>query len=316
MRKYFLLPLLIALIPNMVFGASVRYSKLLHEKQRKMEQLEKCMGASKGLKVAGVSTLGLTAVGVAGNIYEAKAIKDNADTIEKKDKKIESLQKDVNKKQEKVEKKASDVQRKIDEAEDKPITDEEFAAIELEYKKNHCASDEHWDEGSKECKKTESESETSGEKEDCTDVAKADFSGNPHADKVLLAELEGSVCVIKQCESGFEPSGNGAQCIEKQKSNTLTYVSPAQQLINKNNPIDVHLTKPDVASFKPNPVDTPTTFSKDIKYTSPAQQLIDKNNPIEVHLEKPDVAPFNPTLVETPKTFSVDTVYTAPTQGM
>lgn len=115
MKKYFLLPLLIALIPNMVFGASARYSKLLHEKQRKMEQLEKCMGASKGLQVAGVSTLGLTAVGVAGNIWEAQTIKDNESTIDKNKKNIDTLEKQIQKKKdEKAAKEAEQQQVKSD----------------------------------------------------------------------------------------------------------------------------------------------------------------------------------------------------------
>ncbi len=99
MKKYFLLPLLLALVPNMVFGASARFTQLVREKQRKMEQLEKCMGTNKGLKIAGISTLGLTAAGVAANIYEAKTIKDNEKTIEKKDEKIESLNKSITDKQ-------------------------------------------------------------------------------------------------------------------------------------------------------------------------------------------------------------------------
>ena len=72
----------------------------MREKQRKMEQLEKCMGTNKGLKIAGISTLGLTAAGVAANIYEAKAIKDNEKTIEKKNEKIESINAEIARKQE------------------------------------------------------------------------------------------------------------------------------------------------------------------------------------------------------------------------
>ena len=89
MKKYFYVSLLIAIMPGMVLGASARYTQLVREKQHKMEQLEKCMGTSKGLKIAGVSTLGLTAVGVVANVAEAKTIKTNEKTIEKKDKAIE-----------------------------------------------------------------------------------------------------------------------------------------------------------------------------------------------------------------------------------
>ena len=71
MKKYFLFGLIVAIMPSICFGASARYTQLVREKQRKMAELEKCMGATNGLKIAGLSTLGLTAVGVAGNIAEA-----------------------------------------------------------------------------------------------------------------------------------------------------------------------------------------------------------------------------------------------------
>ena len=72
MKKYFLIGLIVAIVPSICLGQSTRYTQLVREKQRKMEELEKCMGASKGLQIAGLSTLGLTAVGVAGNIAEAQ----------------------------------------------------------------------------------------------------------------------------------------------------------------------------------------------------------------------------------------------------
>ena len=95
MKKYFFPILLISILPGIAFGASARFTQLVREKQQKMEQLEKCMGASKGLKIAGVSTLGLTAVGVAGNIAEAKMIDSNTKTIEKNTEKIKTAQEDL-----------------------------------------------------------------------------------------------------------------------------------------------------------------------------------------------------------------------------
>ena len=92
MKKYFFPILLISILPGIAFGASARFTQLVREKQQKMEQLEKCMGASKGLKIAGVSTLGLTAVGVAGNIAEAKMIDSNTKTIAKNTEKIKTAQ--------------------------------------------------------------------------------------------------------------------------------------------------------------------------------------------------------------------------------
>lgn len=83
MKKYFLFGLIVAIMPSICFGASARYTQLVREKQRKMVELEKCMGATNGLKIAGLSTLGLTAVGVAGNVAEAQKIKELDDYIEK-----------------------------------------------------------------------------------------------------------------------------------------------------------------------------------------------------------------------------------------
>ncbi|MCR4917500.1 MAG: hypothetical protein K5912_00975 [Alphaproteobacteria bacterium] len=68
------------------FGAIGNYSKtgyssgytnptinqLIAEKQRKVEQLEKCSKKVKGFKIAGISTIGLTTAGIAGNIVLSK----------------------------------------------------------------------------------------------------------------------------------------------------------------------------------------------------------------------------------------------------
>jgi len=43
-------------------------AKLIKEKQQKTERLEQCAQKVKGFKIAGISTLGLTAVGIGGNI--------------------------------------------------------------------------------------------------------------------------------------------------------------------------------------------------------------------------------------------------------
>lgn len=53
--------------------------KLLKEKQDKIAQLEKCEGKKQGFMIAGISTIGLTAVGVVGNIALANKSK-NLDT--------------------------------------------------------------------------------------------------------------------------------------------------------------------------------------------------------------------------------------------
>ena len=94
MRKYILLGLLIGIMPNICLGASIRYSQLIKEKQRKIEELEKCTGSTGKLKIAGISTLGLTAAGVAGNVVEAQKIKEYGKESEKLDKKIETARKE------------------------------------------------------------------------------------------------------------------------------------------------------------------------------------------------------------------------------
>ncbi len=94
MRKYILLGLLIGIVPNICLGASIRYSQLIKEKQRKIEELEKCTGSTGKLKIAGISTLGLTAAGVAGNVVEAQKIKEYGKESEKLDKKLETARKE------------------------------------------------------------------------------------------------------------------------------------------------------------------------------------------------------------------------------
>ena len=55
---------------------SPRVAELIAQKQAKMKKLEKCKGTTKNLKIAGLSTLGVTAVGVAANVAEAVILKE------------------------------------------------------------------------------------------------------------------------------------------------------------------------------------------------------------------------------------------------
>ena len=95
MKKLCFIGILFALTPSLSFGDNFRINKLVQEKQRKMAELEKCMGSTKGLKIAGISTLGLTAVGVVGNVAEAKKINEYDDKIESTEKSIEKTQKQI-----------------------------------------------------------------------------------------------------------------------------------------------------------------------------------------------------------------------------
>ena len=65
------------------FAQHPRITQLIAEKQAKMEKLEKCQGTTKNLKIAGISTLGITAVGIGANIAEAVVLSNTKDDIEK-----------------------------------------------------------------------------------------------------------------------------------------------------------------------------------------------------------------------------------------
>jgi hypothetical protein len=72
MKKYCLL-ILCALIPFAGYSdyKDSQIARLTAEKQRKYAELEKCAKSVKGLQIAGISTLGLTAGGVALNVSQA-----------------------------------------------------------------------------------------------------------------------------------------------------------------------------------------------------------------------------------------------------
>lgn len=75
--------------------ASVNYgggvsslSQLVAEKNRKMAKLEQCAKKVNGFKIAGISTLGLTAAGVAGNVMLHNKQKDLEKQIKSTEKQI------------------------------------------------------------------------------------------------------------------------------------------------------------------------------------------------------------------------------------
>ena len=83
MKKCFIIGLIMAMMPNMGIGAGFKsVDQLIAEKQAKMEKLKKCKGTTKNLKIAGISTLGITAVGVGANIAEAVILKDEQGKLE------------------------------------------------------------------------------------------------------------------------------------------------------------------------------------------------------------------------------------------
>ena len=82
MKKMVVSGLVLSLFPGICLGAmNERIYKLVQEKQQKMEKLQQCQGTTQKLKIAGISTLGITAVGVGANIAEAVVLSDKKDDI-------------------------------------------------------------------------------------------------------------------------------------------------------------------------------------------------------------------------------------------
>lgn len=65
---------------------------LMEEKERKMQELEKCDGKRKAFMIAGISTVGLTAVGVVGNVVLANKNKKLSEEINTKQSTLNSKQ--------------------------------------------------------------------------------------------------------------------------------------------------------------------------------------------------------------------------------
>ena len=78
------------------FGATnSQITRLLQQKKQKMAQLEQCAQKVKGFKIAGISTLGLTAVGVGGNIALASKNKSMERDIDATRTKLDEEQKEL-----------------------------------------------------------------------------------------------------------------------------------------------------------------------------------------------------------------------------
>lgn len=173
-KKYIVLSLLFSAVPGMCFGWSAHYTALMRQKQEKLEQLEKCQGKTTNLKIAGISTLGLTAVGVAGNIAEAKIISDNKSKIEKLD--------------DKIDKQKADIERQKWENEQERLRQEEERRLAAERERKIGT--------------------------DCTSFAKADTTNPNAAYVVNAVWGPGGQCLIQDCDkqAGFKVSSDAKKC--------------------------------------------------------------------------------------------------------
>ena len=93
------------LLPGLSFGENPRIAELTRSKQEKMERLQKCEGTTKALKIAGLSTIGLTAVGVVGNVVESQKIKTYQGQSNTLDTQIAQTKKEIEDKKAEIEKK-------------------------------------------------------------------------------------------------------------------------------------------------------------------------------------------------------------------
>ena len=75
MKKYVSIAVMLSFVPGICGAVHPRVTELITQKQQKMEKLKKCKGTTESLKIAGISTLGITAVGIGANIAEAVVLK-------------------------------------------------------------------------------------------------------------------------------------------------------------------------------------------------------------------------------------------------
>ena len=80
MKKFLAAACSITMLSNVAFAADysmqiqvveAEVTRLMSEKQRQYDELEKCANGVSGFKIAGISLLGLTAVGVGVNVHQA-----------------------------------------------------------------------------------------------------------------------------------------------------------------------------------------------------------------------------------------------------
>ena len=113
----------LGITPQITLAEDPRIQELISQKQAKMQRLEKCQGTTKGLKIAGLSMLGITAVGVGVNIGEASKIKQNERAINTKDAEIASLKEEIAKKKREEEERKRIAQQQSQQNETQPQPD-------------------------------------------------------------------------------------------------------------------------------------------------------------------------------------------------
>ena len=74
-----------------------KWTNLVKEKQELISELEKCQKNTKGFKIAGLATLGVSAIGIGVNIGEAVKINSLEDEVDAAKKRVEKLDADINK---------------------------------------------------------------------------------------------------------------------------------------------------------------------------------------------------------------------------
>ena len=211
MKKSILFGILVLILPNYVFGYSARYEELVAEKQRKMEELEKCTGNVNAWKIAGISTIGLTAVGVVGNIALSNTKKDYDKKIANTDVQINQTKTNISELQEKKRLAAEEENKKR-------------SACELiggEYNNGTCTCkdpNKEYKDGNcvdKEKPKITEPTETA----DCTAEAKAKDAHVTRAEK-----NDAGACEVHECENGYIVSADKTKCdlIDKGKDCTET----------------------------------------------------------------------------------------------
>ena len=205
-------------IYNPVYAQHPRVSQLIAEKQAKMKKLEKCKGTTKGLKIAGISTLGVTAVGIAGNIAEAVILDQKKTKTAEVTAANETLQKDIEKLeiqyQKKLEKEAEEARKKAEENKPNEEKSEETAEeVPAETQAEASAAEENDDvksQGQEDAKNEAEEGSLSGEESEWKQECKAK-KGEPKEDKVCFYNntlvFKNDWDVIEHLQKTFEKKG-------------------------------------------------------------------------------------------------------------